>query len=438
MRKVILCLIGVMLVSNVWGQEKQIFEQSTAVAQSTGTTKKELKLLWKKEFEYPIEHFSVSDNGSVMLITTRKIDRDITNVKRYLLDNTGKIIREEKNQGFYTKTGKMRWEEEEKRKSLGGILSNNGKYIMKKYGWWGDNECKLEVFDLSGNLLWEKNAAPADVEYEIFSPMGEYIAVIPGYEADFPFLKVYETRTGKLLWGIEERKEKERIFLTAAFCSDEKIAVYTEGKVALYDTKTGEKYWEKVLLSKGEYQEGDAASPPAKLATSKNADIIIIFNEHGYLPNQHKWTENSKIFSLNDKGVVRWKYENPEESGWVKMSNTGKFIMVGFAKKGYLLFDNNSGKILWEKNGPGVWGEFTLDDKYILAPVAIDKQEGKKGQIYRLIDVNSGDIFQTNMKIENDEYKAYKLLDTKLIFTDKDKTIYFFDIKNFFPEDNQK
>jgi len=385
----------------------------------------EPKLIWKKTFEYPIDSFSVSNDGSLILVNIVKYEDNKVKVVNYLFNKEGKIIQEERNDGVLIneETGEINWKDKEKGDIRGKVILGDGKRILTSEG----------IKDIEGKSLGKIKLEDPQTEWPIYSPNRNYIAVIPGYEANFPFLKVYEATTGKLLWKYQKGQPGEiiPIFLTASFCSDDELAVYTEGKVILYDTKTGKEKWERVLMEKPKDNGYES------LATSKNGAIVL------------NYSGNNTIYSINSSGILQWKYEKSVVGECIKLSGDGKFL-VGRFPENLLFFDNNSGKILWQKKIKfGYYSEnieFSSDGKYLFITTflsgdkeryekSIDNRNGKvylipKANLY-ILDTKGNVRWKREMESTMGSVDLQFLIkDGRLILKDK-KDLYLFDISSF-------
>ncbi|MCX5800877.1 MAG: PQQ-binding-like beta-propeller repeat protein [Candidatus Eisenbacteria bacterium] len=288
-------------------------------------------LLWTRRFD-EIEGVTMSIDGSRVLVTTGlDVGGEHVN-KRHIVSRQGEEIG--------TSMGK------------GGVLSGDGKRVIGV----------AAVEDLQGKTLELLEGSPiesGEEEWVIYSPARDYFAVEPSYEADHAFLRVYDARTGELLWKMDG---PEHTFLTASFCSEETLAAYTEGKVSLYDVRTGKKYWEKFL-----WLVGESASYPAQLATSPSGQIAALLHKSAYLPSESYSKRESRIYSLSRGGDVRWEYKC-SKWGWLAISPDGRYVAAHFGET-LFLFDNDTGHVLWQRGFdfmyPPQGAAFSADDKVL-------------------------------------------------------------------------
>jgi len=296
--------------------------QAGEIKKSREVVKKtKLKLVWRKSFEEDNLKVSITDDGSIILVTGEQYDRNLNKIipVRYLLNSKGVIIRKEE--------GKR------------GFISGNGKYIF--------GETQVETFD--GKVLWKDKyiLKATELGYPKFSPKGNYIAYLPPYELDgTTFLKVYDVKTGKLLWALPENSG----ISNASFISEESIVVYLHGKIVMYNISNGKKIWETELSIKNDY-------PLVNLSTTKAGYILVSSRSE------------QKYFVLNRNGEIIYK-----GLGIAKcISENGLYIIIEKDKENFTLVNRLLGETIWSKRASIRQVMFSSDEDIVFLLAYIKK-----------------------------------------------------------------
>jgi outer membrane protein assembly factor BamB len=316
--KRIISLIAVVLIAvMVFGQEKQ---QPNLPKQASESAKIKVEKIWERKFDKDIEDISATNNGETILVC-------LNNGDKVYLDKLGKILKRQK--------GKR------------GRALENGMFISYDG----------ELLDSKGNTINKLVLGPPDIEYPIFSPSGKYFAIVPSYDADFPFLKVYETASGKLLWQYQKGKSGEiynkPFVVVADFISDTKLAVYTEGIITVYNTISGTKIWEKDISKENPDVLLHEEIEHIQLDTSESGDVLICYRSY----------EKPMIYLINASGIIKW-YK--KDTGYARISRNGEFIIE--KNKGILRLFDSEGNVIWHENIGEIENiEFVgTDDQYIV------------------------------------------------------------------------
>ncbi len=213
---------------------------------------------------------------------------------------------------------------------------------------------------LDGTILSEI-PCHGEVWEPVISATGKYVAVIPSIDAQYPSLLVYETRSGKKLW---EKFTPPDIYygggwpppflVEATFIGNDSLVVYYEGKIRLFDVKSGRIYWEGGIFRPLEEYSWSLIS------VAENGDIIF-FGSDLSGPSQP-----DRLYYFTSTGKKQWI---KVDVGSTKISPKGKYVMV---LDRYLIdfTDVKSGKSLWRKKTGGEGGMvevfYGLDDEYIV------------------------------------------------------------------------
>lgn len=364
MKKILVISIGVMLVFGLVriangdreSREKERVGQEVSPAkpdlpeEASEKAKVKVEKVWERKFDEEIEDFSVTNDGRKILVSLRNGDK-------HFISRSGKVIKRQK--------GKR------------GRALKNGRFIT----------IDGEILDSNGNIDSKIRLVPPDIEYPISSTQGRYIAVVPGYDADFPFLKVYDTKKGNLLWEYQKGKEGEvygkAFMVVAKFIDDKRLAVYSEGIISMYGIKSGNKIWEINLSREDprvlEYEEFELI----QLTTSQRGDIVICYRS----------PKGSFLYSLSGSGIIKWKKEGEKNIGfrYAKISNDGKLLIATGRETLYLL-DCQSGNTVWKRwivGGGQI--EFGEENKYLFIADFLYEEEkrGKRIKGKELGKINS-------------------------------------------------
>jgi outer membrane protein assembly factor BamB len=319
--KRIISLIAVVLIAvMVFGQEKQ---QPNLPEQASENAKIKVEKIWERKFDEEIEDISATNNGETILVC-------LNNGDKVYLDKLGKILKRQK--------GKR------------GRALENGMFISYDG----------ELLDSKGNTINKLVLGPPDIEYPIFSPSGKYFAIVPSYEADLDFIRMYETDGNFFLWEYKEKLKCEP--MKSSFASDNTFVAFTNGKVIMFDNRTGSIIWERSLTTKTKFF-GD----------------FLVCTKYGHIAIYASF-ENT-IYSLNQKGDIVWQYQNSKVNN-IFLSPSGKFL-VGIGEN-IIMFDNKTGDILWRKwyyYPRGTWKDtvvFTSNENYILVSGFINEKKANK------------------------------------------------------------
>ncbi len=379
---------------------------------------KEPKLIWKKTFDGAID-FSMSNDANFILVNSKKRDGDKVKVARYLLNKTGKTLQKEENEGLYDRERGGYSFPDVKKGGLEGVISGDGEHIITRRG----------IENREGKLLSKEDFLISQFKVPVYSPSGKYIVVIPGYEGASPYvLQVYSTKSGKLLWQFQRTKvESCEVPFLASFILDEKLAVYTEGKVILFDTKSGRKYWEKFLFEKYEELLG-----LQNIISSKTGNIVLFHP-----------TPNT-TFSLDKNGEILWMRK--EKIGLLGFSNKGNIVVAGSRSRPFklLIIDNKTGNLFWQKRFKNTgYANFTINDKYLFISGFLYEHEGRseemkgsdlvniRNRIY-LLDMTGKVLWRLEIEksLSRGTPKMQISSDCKNLVIEDENNLYLFDIAN--------
>lgn len=295
----------------------QLQEKLQLPEQASEKTKLKVEKMWEVKFEKEIENISPTEDGEKILIS-------LDDGEKVILDKHGKVLKRQE--------GKR------------GRVLENGRFLT----------LDGEILGIDGNIIQKIQLGPFDIEYPIFSPSGKYFAIVPSYDADFPFIRVYNATTGRLLWNWQEGEPGKIIpkFWTAEFVDEEKIVIYEEnlreGIIGLYEVDSGKEIWKTVLFEKqqGEWLPDLADYIPMSFA--KNG--LILFYHH----------RDSMLFSIDNNGEILWRKKC--EGG--KISPHGNYVFL-HEDKSFSLIENKTERKIWSKIGIAAQVFFTPDERKV-------------------------------------------------------------------------
>jgi outer membrane protein assembly factor BamB len=291
---------------------------SLAGAEEEEKDREEPILLWQKTYEGVID-FSMTDDGSLIFLNETKKTGDECITARYLVDSTGIVIR-------YGEGARA-------------IITSDGTMVINLFDG--------VVEDLRGGNLAKVPFSLSPIEIPIFSPHKKYVAITPGYEANYPFLRVYEVSNGQQIWQmpIEKVTDAARFIILASFVTDESLVVFFDDNISLYDTKTGEQYWQRSISDLQGVTPNSVDFGFNELVTANSGDIAFFYRQTKF-PEKPKdlLILTGKIISMDANGDIRWKIDDIH-TRVIKLSPKGNYLLIEklSTTDKLMLWDNRKG-----------------------------------------------------------------------------------------------
>jgi len=391
---------------------------SLAGAEGKEEVREEPILLWQKTYEGVID-FSMTDDGNLIFLNETKKTGDECITTRHLVDSTGMVIR-------YSEGARA-------------IITSDGNMIINLFDGVVEN--------LKGEVLAKVPFSLSSIEIPVFSPHEKYVVIIPGYEANYPFLRVYEVRNGQQIWQmpIEKVTDVARFIILASFVTDESLAVFFDDKISLYDAKTGKQYWQRSISDLRGVIPNSVDFGFNELVTANSGDIAFFYRQAKF-PKKPKDSLilTGKVISMDVNGDIRWKI-NDIHTRVIKLSPKGNYLLIEklSTTDKLMLWDNRKGGHIWSKdmitpaNEPYI---FTNNEKYVLIPGYSYTDETQDPIMEKNLNTPYANLYLFETKTGKNIWKyplnsccASRIFldisreNSRLLVADG-KTIYFFDI----------
>ena len=180
----------------------------------------------------------------------------------------------------------------------------------------------FEVVDR--NLLFLARDSVIDRQITL-SPRGKYIAIIGGWDESSKLLHVFELRTGRMLYQIEEQDRGMGIgFSSAVFSSDERYLVTgsNDKTVRVYQSLNGQ----EVLSIPNPASVGAVAFSP-------DAQLLAVAVDHD--------TRLLEVSTMQE----RWRVHLPSPLSVLAFSIDGRFLVIGGYDNTNALIETKTGKM---------------------------------------------------------------------------------------------
>ena len=272
-------------------------------------------------------------------------DIDFRRAERFAFTDQGSLVAIIDNTlACYRVDGQIQWQRPGRVREIkisdgGNLILNRGYEIS-------------EMLNPKGEVLWRDKLDGA----LLFSQGGHYL--YPMWDMDSPLpLRVYDAKTGKLLWKNDHR----RMSLIKAITSvgNDTLAVLNNtSKLQLLEMSTGNVLQELEIT-------------PLQTSSKKTYDYwyITVSDDGNYLSviGSHSWPESGAIYSFDKNLNLIWSRE-VDSRVWPRgLTEDGSKLVVREGNK-TRLYSNMTGDLKWEEIGAGFRQDIVITNEFVAIP----------------------------------------------------------------------
>lgn len=289
--------------------------------------------------------------GSLKVVKTYNItaDIDFRRTDQFGFTDTGSLVAiVDSSLVCYGTDGQIEWDRQVPSLSL--HVSPEGEFVLISYPVSSDSGV-TELLSSSGEVVWTQPFKG----WILWSPQARYL--FPHADQDSPlFLRVYDAKTGRLLWQDRSRPLR-RIEAVTALSDETLLVVDVEGKLESLVMTTGQS---AMKLDISEPLKESLSYVDWYLSTSGEGNYFAVFGRCGL-------TKRTWIYSFDNNLNLIWS-KQANSRVWSKgFSEDGRRLVVGEGNT-TKLYNNLTGKLLWQEKDVRFGRPPIVTDDYVALP----------------------------------------------------------------------